>query len=172
MTVWTLGLEVKVYKLHTHSYFWRGDESIHRRGERPKCRRASFLFYPWPSNLCFGPETIHQMIEFPTNRGNAALLGDFWWHCWTWKPTVMQSRGNLWGKLLIQVSSETFKEKKKTWCCNNDQRGNQIILFQIALGFISLAPLPLSPFPPFFLLSCPSVEIAVFIKHEATEGKN
>lgn len=36
------------------------------------------------------------------------------------------------------------------------------------MGFISLAPLPLALF---FLLSCPSVETAVFIKHEATEEK-
>lgn len=107
--LWVWGSKFTSY---THSYFWRGDESIHRRGERPECRRASFLFYIWPSKLSCSPKTIHQMIEFPTNRGNVALLGDFWWHCWMWKPTVMQSRGNLWGKLLIQVSSETFKEKK------------------------------------------------------------
>lgn len=77
--LWVLGSKFTSY---SHSYFWRGAESIDRRGERPNCGHASFLSYFWLSKLSFASKALYQMIEFPTNRGNAAPLVDFWWHCY------------------------------------------------------------------------------------------
>lgn len=118
-TVWTLGFGVKVYKLRTQLFLekrWMYTQT-REEAEVQTCIFASLLL----KTFFFGPKTIHR-------------LGDFWWHCCMWKPTVMQSRGNLRGKLLIQVSSETLKTRKQ---------GNQVIFFSIALGFINLTSLPL-----------------------------
>lgn len=93
------------------------DASMRRWREGATCGRASFLFRSWPTKLCSGPKAYSSNdLNFQQTE---EMLGDFWWHCWMWKPTVMQSRGNLQGggggNYFPQRPSKTRQNVMKVW---------------------------------------------------------